>query len=49
MGNKRVKKLLSIYKDIRTISKLKSSKLQKDLGINERLAKSVIHMAKKKK
>ena len=49
MGNKRVKKLLSTYKDIRTISKLKSSKLQKDLGINERLAKSVIHMAKKKK
>ena len=49
MGDKRVKKLLSIYKDIRTISKLKSSKLQKDLGINERLAKSVIHMAKKKK
>jgi len=49
MGNKRVKKLLSIYKDITTISKLKSSKLQKDLGINERLAKSVIHMAKKKK
>ena len=49
MGDKRVKKLLSIYKDIRTISKLKSSKLQKDLGINERLAKSVIHMANKKK
>ena len=49
MGDKRVKKLLSIYKDIRTISKLKSSKLQKDLGINKRLAKSVIHMAKKKK
>ena len=49
MGDKRVKKLLSTYKDTRTISKLKSSKLQKDLGINERLAKSVIHMAKKKK
>ena len=49
MGDQRVKKLLSTYKDIRTISKLKSSKLQKDLGINERLAKSVIHMAKKKK
>ena len=49
MGDKRVKKLLSTYKDIRIISKLKSSKLQKDLGINERLAKSVIHMAKKKK
>ena len=49
MGDKRVKKLLSTYKDTRTISKLKSSKLQKDLGINERLAKSVIHMAKKNK
>ena len=49
MGDKRVKKLLSTYKDIRIISKLKSSKLQKDLGINERLAKSVIHMANKKK
>ena len=49
MGDKRVKKLLSTYKDIRIISKLKSSKLQKDLGFNERLAKSVIHMAKKKK
>ena len=49
MGDKRVKKLLSTYKDTRTISKLKSSKLQKDLGINESLAKSVIHMAKKKK
>lgn len=49
MGDKRVKKLLSKYKDIRIISKLKSSKLQKDLGINERLAKSVIHMANKKK
>ncbi|MFL3025736.1 MAG: excinuclease ABC subunit UvrC [Candidatus Neomarinimicrobiota bacterium] len=49
MGDKRVKKLLSTYKDIRIISKLKSSNLQKDLGINERLAKSVIHMAKKKK
>ena len=47
MGDKRVKKLLTAYKDIKTIGKLKPDTLQKELGIRKETAISIIDKVRK--
>ncbi len=49
VGDKRVKKLLLIYKDLKTIAKLNPAKLQRDIGVSELIAKTIIKKAKLKK
>ena len=46
VGDKRVKKLLLIYKDLKTIAKLNPAKLQRDIGVSELIAKTIIKKAK---
>ena len=46
VGDKRVKKLLLIYKDLKTIAELKPAKLQRDIGVSELIAKTIIKKAK---
>ena len=46
VGDKRVKKLLLIYKDLKTIAKLKPAKLQRDIRVSELIAKTIIKKAK---
>ena len=46
VGDKRVKKLLLIYKDLKTIEKLNPAKLQRDIGVSELIAKTIIKKAK---
>ena len=48
MGDKRVKKLLTAYKDIKTIGKLKPDTLQKELGIRKETAISIIDKVRKR-
>ena len=47
MGDKRVKKLLLTYKDLKTIAKLKPSKIQNDIGVSDFIANAIIANAKK--
>ena len=46
VGDKRVKKLLLIYKDLKTIAELKPAKLQRDIRVSELIAKTIIKKAK---
>ena len=46
VGDKRVKKLLLIYKDLKTIAKLKPANIQRDIGVSEVIAKTIIKKAK---
>ena len=46
VGDKRVKKLLIIYKDLKTIAKLKPANIQRDIGVSEVIAKTIIKKAK---
>ena len=46
VGDKRVKMLLLIYKDLKTIAKLKPANIQRDIGVSEVIAKTIIKKAK---
>ena len=47
MGDKRVKKLLLTYKDLKTIGNSKPINIQNDIGVSEILAKAIVSIAKK--
>ncbi len=47
MGDQRVKKLLLTYKDLKSIAKLKPSKIQNDIGVSDFIANEIIINAKK--
>ena len=47
MGDKRVKKLLLTYKDLKTIGNSKPINIQNDIGVSEIIAKIIVSIAKK--
>jgi len=47
MGDKRVKKLLLTYKDLKTIGDSKPINIQNDIGVSEIIAKTIVSIAKK--
>ena len=47
MGDKRVKKLLLTYKDLKTIGNSKPINIQNNIGVSEIIAKTIISIAKK--
>ena len=47
MGDKRVKKLLLTYKDLKTIGNSKPINIQNDIGVSEIIAKIIVSKAKK--
>jgi len=47
MGDKRVKKLLLTYKDIKSIANSKPINIQNDIGVSEIIAKTIVSIAKK--
>jgi excinuclease ABC subunit C len=49
MGEKRVKKILSEYKDVKTIAGLKPEELKERLGFPVLIAEAIIELAKKNK
>ncbi len=49
MGEKRVKKLLTEYQDMKTIAKLKPEQIQEDLGFPKLIAEAIVELANKNK